>query len=124
MKPNKENIKKWVDALRSGKYRQGSGKLYNGSTFCCLGVACEVALENGVPLVKAPSKRVNSTPCYEYDGAAYSLPKSVQNWLGLDQTCPTIVKNGERKDAIQMNDEDQQPFSVIAACIQGTYLSV
>lgn len=36
---------KWIEALRSGKYKQGKGRLYtfnnnnNESTYCCLGVA-------------------------------------------------------------------------------------
>lgn len=44
----KQNImKKWVKALRSGKYKQGYGTLkqYNGFEevyHCCLGVLCEL----------------------------------------------------------------------------------
>lgn len=44
--------KKWVEALRSGRYKQGSGRLVTvrglGSEedhFCCLGVLCEIDLE-------------------------------------------------------------------------------
>lgn len=52
---------KWLPALRSGKYKQGKGRLQygnqHGSFYCCLGVAKEVCgvpandalrLENGV----------------------------------------------------------------------------
>lgn len=37
--------KKWIEALRSGKYKQGRSMLYNKlyDTHCCLGVACRVA---------------------------------------------------------------------------------
>jgi hypothetical protein len=35
--------KKWLAALRSGKYKQGSGRLKRGPYHCCLGVLCEVA---------------------------------------------------------------------------------
>lgn len=37
--------KKWIDALRSGEYKQGKSTLYDQITnsFCCLGVACVVA---------------------------------------------------------------------------------
>lgn len=35
---------KWIDALRSGKYKQARGTLTKDyRTFCCLGVACEVS---------------------------------------------------------------------------------
>jgi hypothetical protein len=34
---------KWVDALRSGKFKQGAGVLRDqAGGFCCLGVLCEV----------------------------------------------------------------------------------
>ena len=38
----KEIKDKWVAALRSGKYKQGSGQLHNtmNDTYCCLGVLC------------------------------------------------------------------------------------
>lgn len=42
----KEFKKKWVAALRSGKYKQGEYNLYdshNNNSYCCLGVACKVA---------------------------------------------------------------------------------
>lgn len=34
--------KKWLEALRSGKYEQGSSYLYNRGNYCCLGVLYEV----------------------------------------------------------------------------------
>lgn len=38
-----ENVIKWVDALESGKLKQGKGKLGDHKDgFCCLGVACYV----------------------------------------------------------------------------------
>ena len=33
---------KWVEALRSGKYKQGKGYLDEGGEYCCLGVACKI----------------------------------------------------------------------------------
>ena len=37
-----DNAKKWVAALRSGKYEQAKGWLREGDKFCCLGVACDL----------------------------------------------------------------------------------
>lgn len=44
--------KKWLEALRSGEYKQGTGFLYeaNEDRYCCLGVACRVA-GNPYPII-------------------------------------------------------------------------
>lgn len=34
--------KKWLTALRSGKFKQGEQYLKRGDHYCCLGVACEI----------------------------------------------------------------------------------
>lgn len=36
------NRKKWVEALRSGKFKQGKRHLNANNKFCCQGVACEL----------------------------------------------------------------------------------
>lgn len=45
-----DNAKKWVAALRGGEYRQGFGQLVKNGRYCCLGVACEIAMRDGVEL--------------------------------------------------------------------------
>ena len=39
--------KEWIAALRSGKYKQGRYYLNSDGCHCCLGVLCEVAIQNG-----------------------------------------------------------------------------
>ena len=34
--------KQWIEALTSGKYLQGEGKLKENNRFCCLGVLCDI----------------------------------------------------------------------------------
>lgn len=34
--------RKWIKALRSGKYRQGQGELYSKGKYCCLGVLARI----------------------------------------------------------------------------------
>lgn len=44
---NLAQLKKWIKALRSGKFSQGHHSLedeFNGGNFCCLGVACKVLI--------------------------------------------------------------------------------
>lgn len=35
----------WIEALRSGEYKQGQRTLRRNGRYCCLGVLCEVARE-------------------------------------------------------------------------------
>ena len=49
----REIAEKWTAALRSGEYEQGQGQLHKRNIefpdcFCCLGVLCELAVEEGV----------------------------------------------------------------------------
>lgn len=88
-----ENAQKLVAALRSGKYQQTTGRLHltkvagDGTLgrkpgFCCLGVACELAIEAGVP-VKRESSHSFGNDEDNYDGESSILPDSVQKWLGF-----------------------------------------
>lgn len=72
-----ENQQKWVDALRSDKYKQGRFSLQSPTGFCCLGVACKVAEENGVHVEYC----VNSINRL-FGGCLASQP-DVQEWLQL-----------------------------------------
>ena len=42
---NQEVKTLWLEALRSGRYKQGAGQLYNpqDNTYCCLGVLCDIS---------------------------------------------------------------------------------
>ena len=58
--------KKWIEALRSGKYKQGKNRLHRAedNSYCCLGVLCEVA---GFEKRESTDER----------GNAYKLPDGV-----------------------------------------------
>src|SRR5688500_15014524 len=75
---NKANMRLWVDALRSGDYKQGRHYLQADGKFCCLGVACQVAVAAGVPLrVRKYADRI-----VVYGDCQSSLPPEVTTWLG------------------------------------------
>lgn len=44
---NAEIKAKWLAALRSGRYSQARGRLFNGAAFCCLGVLCDTIDHDG-----------------------------------------------------------------------------
>jgi hypothetical protein len=43
-----EFYSQWLAALRSGEYPQGKGQLNYDNTYCCLGVACDIAVKEGM----------------------------------------------------------------------------
>lgn len=73
---------KWVEALRSGKYRQGIGQLRNSSDeYCCLGVLCDILgtkwrKDDGV------SDNFMSVPWHGKPKYA-TLPTEIRNKYGL-----------------------------------------
>lgn len=76
------NAQKWVDALRSGKYEQVQHSLSWDGRYCCLGVACELAIKDGVSLVVEESEKgISSSKIYS--GEENILPCAVVAWLGL-----------------------------------------
>lgn len=98
MTVNKQNMRLWVDALRSGEFEQGTGHLayceitrgHLGTQEtrgpvkrCCLGVATEVAMRNGVQASTGEVAGVHNV-IFEYDGQRDFLPTAVIRWLGLD----------------------------------------
>jgi hypothetical protein len=84
---NKDVARRWVDALRSGKYKQTTHRLAierNGEvSYCCLGVLCELAVEDGVIPPKTPRDYYGE---YEFDGDVSIPSLAVQEWSGLGKT--------------------------------------
>jgi len=90
----KQNImKKWINALRSGKYKQGTETLkqYNSkgnAQHCCLGVLCELYNQEMKKNKKKtlPEKVYNNDFPYGYTRFGNKLdylPKEVMNWAGM-----------------------------------------
>lgn len=115
---NTEIKKKWVTALRSGKYPQGSrGQLRKDiltdgvdvSHFCCLGVLCDLAVEEGI--ISDPEFHEVDGTGYEYvygdeaDSSWSYLPRSVFTWAGLPSSNPRVTVQGEKNYSLSaLND--------------------
>jgi hypothetical protein len=111
-----ENAKKWVAALRSGNYKQGKSWLRKGDQFCCLGVACELAVEEGV----IEPGLVISGGVQKYAGQDSYLPLPVQDWLGLSNYEAVYLEDPkERATSLTIkNDKDCLSFEQIADIIE------
>lgn len=120
----------WVDALESGDYPQGRGRLvaHNLETdtrrFCCLGVLCELAVHAGI-LRYVP--RPNSYHTYVngeqvgIDSAV--LPEVVARWAGLPSSDPRVWFAGAlgTRRLVRLsylNDNHALSFPAIAAAIR------
>lgn len=123
------NAQKLVDALRSGQYTQTKGRLgitkapeNNPDTkvgMCCLGVACEVAIANGLPLTRAEVTAFDKSgfPCtvVQYDGESAILPDTVRAWLGFNSRHGDhYMSAGEPVTLPMLNDQDGKSFEEIA----------
>ena len=88
--------KKWVKALRSGKYKQAEAVLRDDVGFCCLGVACDISqigewCNDGY---KAGDDRDYSF-----------LPIDVRDWLGLNSCSGAYFDSrGKSTSLIDKND--------------------
>jgi hypothetical protein len=75
----KEIAELWVEALRSGRYKQIKNQLANKKGHSCLGVLCELAIESGV---RVSRKEVGKTVLF--GGKKKLLPYSVMDWAGIE----------------------------------------
>lgn len=114
---NKKLIRKWVKALRSGKYKQGSEALRNGDTYCCLGVLCDVI---------DPSGWKDKSLGFYYDEKCDVLPQTVCDMAGIEESNPIVGGKGLGLAEYNDGDEDagRKPYSFkrIATLIENKWL--
>jgi hypothetical protein len=136
-----------VSALRSGRYRQTQGTLQRVETvdasrngFCCLGVACEAAIADGLNLLTEPR---GAQVRYSYDnnvGSCTALPPAVTGWYGFGCDNPSLyvprevfeqLAPGKCTDywlpdvkfgATDLNDEWKLTLPQIGDCFEYTFL--
>ena len=112
-------IRLWVEALRSGKYRQTTQCLHDRDGYCCLGVLCEVAIDNGV---KVKVSEGGGTTLY--GGQEEKLPESVQEWAGLHDNLgytngfESIFINSDPYDNLVKANDSGVAFASIADAIE------
>lgn len=140
--PNKERIQLLYDGLRSGRFEQGHGALRidsaTGSRHCCLGVACEIARENGLNLQVSTSVNLRNHAYFGQIRENSYLPLEVVKWYGFRSNNPRLVltpevqpkwwqfwrkpKKAVYESAISMNDDLGLNFDNIAEAFKRTYL--
>jgi hypothetical protein len=122
MREINDNVQKWIEALRSGDYKQNYNCALNlDGTYCCLGVACEVYQKevgdldiNTIPA--DPHSAGKEIIVIVYDGNSNFLPEKVIKWLGL-RTSNGSYDDNKRSLTVD-NDRKRKTFLEIADIIE------
>ncbi len=90
----------WVEALRSGKYKQGRDHLRTGDAYCCLGVLCDLL---------APDlwTELGNTGLFYHDRQS-ELPRGE----------PGGLKKAFQNQIAKLNDDEKLSFNEIAEWIE------
>lgn len=140
MTVNQERVKLLTDALRSDRFKQGRGTLARRRRdgqieHCCLGVACEIARENGLEL--AVDWHRNNPDIAEYqdqqgNSSMGGLPQGVLDWYGFSDPPRVLVQRVTddldvsgliEHNAYHANDQLRLSFDQIAAGFDRKYLT-
>lgn len=128
--PQREHWHVWIEALESGKYTQAQRSLCVGGegaqSFCCLGVACDLAAEELNAEWKSRAGQIQFIHRKSRAGSAAFLPDFVSRLYGLfsrtgvsllyrDAEDPTIQHNA---DLTSLNDVLEFDFKQIAQVLR------
>lgn len=112
----------WVDALRSGNYKQGQAVLRDADgRSCCLGVACEMAVDAGVlsdEHVKTKYSEDAEKTVVFYDRAELYPPSTVVKWLGLRNDRGGWDESARNNHTLAGANDDGKTFAEIADLIE------
>ena len=103
-KMNPEVKQKWIDALRSGKYEQGSEKLRSQQGYCCLGVLCDLYAQEHETQWEFRGNEETNLQLMDYwyfEDQSEFLPDSVKEWAELPVGNPSV-----RVDVSEEDDEN------------------
>ena len=120
---NPERIKLWTDALRPGKYKRTRRVLSDGEGYCCLGVACEIAIEHGLDIGYQHEGHDDTVTgkCVRFGNESSHLPMEVADWYGLDSRNPWVTWNGHDYTLAALNDDGAFEFPELADLIDAKY---
>lgn len=109
---NREWKKKWIETLRSGKYKQGQRELRNGDHFCCLGVLCDLVDSTGWE----PAQEGFG---YYYQGTHKDgTPHARSGFLTDNVAAETGLSRDDQERLVELNDRKSFNFNEIAQYIE------
>lgn len=114
---------KWINALKSGKYRQACGNLRHKSnstqkkpSHCCLGVLCDIWLkEKGGKWEYLDDSNPHIAGVL---GEVDVLPDGVRDWAGLDRNDPLVMTDDDGEQTLSEINDSGVKFNKIANYIE------
>jgi len=112
---NQEIKTKWVAALRSGNYKQGTGYLERNGCHCCLGVLCEISkLETGFGIDENRMENI-----YNLNGCGNErIFNTIREWSGLEYMSGGSVFIDSGIKSLANHNDDGRTFLEIADAIE------
>ena len=118
---------RWADVLESGRYAKGTGVLHElegeemdlgKDRFCCLGVLCRMAVEEGVE-VETENMYDSANPGNVVMGYAEEtgmLPRKIREWAGIATCLGSFPEEEDGYDDLaQLNDASEDWTPVVEA---------
>lgn len=106
----------WIDALRSGEFKQAKGCLENKDGNCCMGVGCRILPRLPEPPALAIGHNtINGRTTF--DGEEGEMPDAAQEAYGLRDPCGCWEMSGVGKALTVVNDNGKS-FAQIADKIE------
>lgn len=102
------NQQAWIDALRSGKYQQGTSFLINENKYCCLGVLAAIA---GCSMSKDENGAEFFNNCEEF------APQQAMDFVALKNDCGGFGEDYMIDSLTYLNDNGKT-FKEIADIIE------
>lgn len=128
--------KQWVEALTSGTYKQGQGKLhstnYDGTCmYCCLGVLCDLYMQQNpdeldVKVVTRKDQAIpqhyqmmskNDESLHVYDNDSVVLPLRVREWAGMSDPLGRFTDSSHAQDSLAELNDHGMSFAKLADVI-------
>ena len=119
---NEARVQQWIDALRSGQFQQTQSTLrriegLNIKSYCCLGVAQEVALANGYQVPE------EVTLYWGEDGMNDTMARDWYGFTSGDPILEDIQDYGRVVTCVRANDDLFWIFAAIANALQARYIT-
>lgn len=108
----KSRMRKLVEALRSGKYKQTAGRLKTVYGFCCLGLACELS---------GLSEWETRASGFAYLKQLGTLDNAVIEYYGFEGDCGFRVPTANGDEHLASLNDSGMTFPEIATLIEQHY---